>query len=66
MKCPLKFRLYRFEGGDECDPECAWRMGVVIDGDEEKVANVCAVAASAQKDQPVVAIANWEVLNGAQ
>ena len=23
-KCPLKFRLQQFEGGEECDPECAW------------------------------------------
>ena len=27
MKCPLKFRLLQFEGGEECDPECAWRRG---------------------------------------
>ena len=28
MKCPLKFRLQAFEGGDECDPECAWLVEV--------------------------------------
>lgn len=27
MKCPFKFRLEPFEGGQECDPECAWRRG---------------------------------------
>lgn len=27
MKCPFKFRLLQFEGGEECDPECAWRAG---------------------------------------
>lgn len=27
MKCPMKFRLLQFEGGEECDPECAWRRG---------------------------------------
>ena len=27
-KCPLKFKLYQFEGGEECDPECAWLVAV--------------------------------------
>ena len=22
-KCPLRARLYKFEGGDECQPDCA-------------------------------------------
>lgn len=36
-KCPLKFRLLQFEGGEECDPECAWLVevcpGVLDEGD---------------------------------
>ena len=24
VKCPMKFRLLQFEGGEECDKNCAW------------------------------------------
>ncbi len=28
MKCPFKFGFYKFEGGTECDPECAWLVQI--------------------------------------
>ena len=28
MKCPFKYRLQGFEGGETCDPECAWLVEV--------------------------------------
>ena len=27
-KCPIKFFRYPFEGGEKCDPECAWLVTV--------------------------------------
>ena len=28
MKCPFKMGRYDFEGGEECDSECAWLVKV--------------------------------------
>lgn len=28
MKCPFKMGKYFFEGGEWCDPECAWLVKV--------------------------------------
>ena len=27
MLCPFKFGRYKFEGGEECHKDCAWRVG---------------------------------------
>lgn len=61
MKCPLKFRLYPFEGGQECDPECAWRLGgeAVVD-DERTIVYMCAIANIGVDEKLPTAIANWE------
>lgn len=34
MKCPFKFGRYEFEGGEECQPDCAWivKKGVHLRG----------------------------------
>lgn len=43
-KCPLKFRLYQFEGSQECDPECMWLVDVypeILDGNDRL--RVCAM-----------------------
>ena len=49
-KCPLKFGYYKFEGGNECDPECAWALdnGCFID-DDDQFAYTCAIAVIAQE-----------------
>ena len=44
MKCPFKFRLQGFEGGEECDRECAW---LIID--RRTLCTACAVSALASK-----------------
>lgn len=64
MKCPLKFGRFRFEGGEECEPECAWRMGAVtvIDG-ESTLVDVCAFAAS-KVEYIKCGIVNWEEHDG--
>lgn len=56
MKCPFKFRLLQFEGGEECDAGCAWRMKVM-----DKRA--CAVAVLAENVDGAVnfRIENMEV-----
>lgn len=48
-KCPLKFRLYQFEGGEECDPECMWLVEafpneIDADGNLRKKRKVCSMA----------------------
>ena len=36
MKCPFKLGAYPFEGGEGCDPECAWLVQVEIGAPERK------------------------------
>ena len=57
MKCPFKFGNYQFEGGKECDPECAWLM---VDADG---AFVCAVAALACGTEGVLFAANMKEMD---
>lgn len=51
-KCPLKFKLYQFEGGEECDPECMWLVDVFPGAfDEGELLRVCALVLIG-KDMP--------------
>jgi len=66
MKCPFKFGRYAFEGGEECDPECAWRVGVEMGapnhrvGPRSVVVDVCAMALAGSVDECPRRPRNWE------
>ena len=49
-KCPFKFGRYQFEGGEECDPTCAWALdnACFIDHDAQ-FEYTCAIAVIAQQ-----------------
>ena len=44
MKCPFKFGRYKFEGGEECHKDCAWR---ITDSSGNSACAVSALAISA-------------------
>jgi hypothetical protein len=46
-KCPLKFRLQAFEGGEECDEGCAWLMRMP----DTENCYACAFAVKANRGQ---------------
>lgn len=57
-KCPLKFRLQAFEGGEECDEKCMWLVNVYKEMCSNK--NVCALTALAMgADYYNVGAVNW-------
>ena len=51
MKCPFKFGRYKFEGGEECHKDCAWRMtyDYTSRGMDRPAESSCAIAVLAHK-----------------
>ena len=44
MKCPFKLGACKFEGGEECDLECAWLMVIAEErGHKARPVKVCAM-----------------------
>ena len=51
VKCPLKYRLQQFEGGEECDPECAWLVDLHVgEWCDNEPMKVCAVTLVGRDD----------------
>ena len=58
MKCPFKFGRYKFEGGEECHKDCAWRLTYepAPSGIDVPTVSSCAVAIIAQEANNIYGI----------